>query len=79
MPTQVSQIYPPCAEHLKKWQQKAYPGEHSKTLPQREQWMCLVDLVHHMWSTGDTSQELGWTVMVLIPKGTTNTIGICLL
>ena len=32
-----------------------------------------------MWLTGDIPQELGWTVMVLIPKGTTDTRGIGLL
>ena len=35
--------------------------------------MYLVDIVHHMWSTGEIPQELGWTVLVLIPKGTTDT------
>ena len=29
-----------------------------------------------MWSTGDTPQELVWTALVLIPKGTTNKRGI---
>ena len=41
--------------------------------------MCLVDLAQHMWCTGDIPQELGWTVLVLIPKGTTDTRGIGLL
>ena len=41
--------------------------------------MCLVDLVHHMWCTGEILQELGWTFLVLIPKGTTDTRGISLL
>ena len=34
--------------------------------------MCLVDIVHHMWRMGGIPQELGWTILVLIPKGTTN-------
>ena len=41
--------------------------------------MCLVDIVQHMWCTGDTLQELGWTFLVIIPKGTTDTQGIGLL
>ena len=41
--------------------------------------MCLVDIVQHMWHTGEIPQELGWTFMVLIPKGATNTRGIGLL
>ena len=41
--------------------------------------MYLVDTVHQMWSTGDTRHELGWTVLVLIPKGNTDIRGIGLL
>ena len=41
--------------------------------------MCLLDLVHHMWRKGEIPQELGWTVLVLIPKGNTDTRGIRLL
>ena len=32
-----------------------------------------------MWPTGEITQELGCTVLVLIPKGTTNEWGIGLL
>ena len=42
-------------------------------------WICLVDIVHYMWRTVEIPQELGWTVLVLIPKGTTNTRDIGLL
>ena len=41
--------------------------------------MCLVDIVQHMWRTGEILQELGWTVLVLIPKWTIDTRGIGLL
>ena len=44
-----------------------------------EHWMCLVDIVQHIWSTGEIPHDLGWTILVLIPKGTTNTRGIELL
>ena len=65
-----------CAEHFKKWRREAYPGERLKTPPWRERWLYLVDIVHHMWRTGYTPKELGWTVLVLILKGTTKTRGI---
>ena len=32
-----------------------------------------------MWRTGDIPQDLGWEILVLIPKGTTDTRGIGLL
>ena len=41
--------------------------------------MCLVDLVQHMWRTGEIPQELVWMVLILIPKGTTDTRDIGLL
>ena len=67
------------AEHFKQWQWKAYPGGQSKTPLRRERWVCLVDLVHRMWCTGVIPQDLGWTILILIPKVTTNTRGIFLL
>ena len=41
--------------------------------------MCLVEIVQHMWRTGEILQELGWTVLDLITKGTTYTRRIGLL
>ena len=41
--------------------------------------MCLIDIVQNMWHTGDIPQELGWTLLVLITKGTTDTQGIGML
>ena len=41
--------------------------------------MYLVDLLQHMWRTYDINQELGWRILVLIPKGTNDTRGISLL
>ena len=35
--------------------------------------MCLLDIVEHMWRMGEIHQEFGWTILVLIPKGTTDT------
>ena len=68
-----------CAEHFKQWRREAYPVEQSNNTPRMECWLYLVDIVHHMWRTGDIPQELGWTVLELIPKGTTGTQGIILI
>ena len=67
------------AEHLKKCLSKAYPGESFKTPPRTERWMCLTRIVQHMWRIAEIPQELGWTVLVLIPKGSTDTWVIGLL
>ena len=64
-------------EHFKQWLRVAYPGENSKK--RTERWMCLVDIIQHMWQTGEIPQDLGWNVLVLIPKWTTYTWGIGLL
>ena len=33
--------------------------------------MRLVNIVQHMWLTGEIPQELGWIILFLIPKGST--------
>ena len=66
-------------EHFKQWIWEAYSGGTRRPPPWIERWMCLVEIVQHMWLTGDIPQELGWTVLVLVPKGTTDTRGIGLL
>ena len=68
-----------CAEHFKQWRRETYPWEKSNTPPWRERWMCLVNIVNHMCCTGEIPQDLGWTVMVIIKKGSTGTRGIALL
>ena len=68
-----------CTEHFKQWLQEACLRENSKTPPQTERWMCLLDIVQHMWHTGDITRWLGWTILVLIPKGTKDTRCIGLL
>ena len=47
--------------------------------PRMERWLCLVDIVHNMWHTGDIPQDLGLNILLLIPKGTINTRVIGLL
>ena len=41
--------------------------------------MQLVEVVQYMWSTGEIPLELGWNILVLIPKGNTDNQGIGLL
>ena len=41
--------------------------------------MFLVDIVHNMWGKGGIPQEMGCTVLVLMTKVTTDTLGIGLL
>ena len=68
-----------CAEHFKQWRREAYLGGQSKTPPQGELWMCLVEILQRIWRTGEIPQELGWTILILIPKETTDTWGVGLL
>ena len=62
-----------CVDHFKQWIQEAYSGDNLKTPPSTAQWMCLIDILQHMWRMGEIHQELGWTLLVLIPKGSTYT------
>ena len=41
-----------------------------------ERWLYLVDIANHICRTGEIPQGLGLTVLVLIPKTTTDTRGI---
>ena len=54
------------------WVEIEYP-------PWTNLWMCMVEIFQHMWKTGEIPQELGWTFLILITKGTTDTRGIGLL
>ena len=67
------------AEHFKNWCKEAYPGEQSNTPPRMEHWQFLVDILKNMWRMGEIPQELGCSVLVLIPKDATNTRSIGLL
>ena len=44
-----------------------------------ERWMFLIDISQHMWHKGGIPQDFVWTVLLLIPKVTTNTRGIGLI
>ena len=67
------------AEQFQQWLWETTPRENSKTPLRTERWMCLVDIVQHMWRTGEIPQELGWNILVLIPKAPTDNWGIGLL
>ena len=54
--------------HFKEWYHEAYPTNED-TEPDRTRWDLLVNLVTHMWNTGEIPTELTWTILVLIPKG----------
>jgi len=47
--------------------------------PQRQPWDTLVQLMQHMWSTGQLSTELTWSIQVLSPKPNGGARGIGLL
>ena len=34
-------------------------------------WVCLADIVQHMWRMGEIPHELRWTALVLINKCST--------
>jgi hypothetical protein len=62
-------------KHFKEWYYQAYPT--TKTAPDRTRWELLLQMVHHIWNTGEIPTELTWTILVLIPKGDgTQTRGI---
>ena len=47
------------AEQFKQWRREEYPREQLNTpSPRMERWICMVDIVQHMWITGDIPQEL---------------------
>ena len=66
------------ANHLKDWMQKALDPEEGKE-PVRQPWDTLVQLVQHMWATGELPTELTWSIQVLLPKPNGGTRGIGLL
>ena len=71
--------HPPTCVAFKTMDAGGVPREDSKTPQQTKRRMCLVEIVQRMWLTGEIPKELGWTVLVLTPKGTTHTWGIGLL
>ena len=38
-----------------------------------EKWIKLMELVHFIWKNSTIPIELGWTILILISKGNTDT------
>ena len=65
-------------EKFKQWPWEAYPAEGTSTPPRPDQCHNLVDITQFVWNNGEISEDLGWTILVLIPKGNSDTRGISL-
>ena len=50
------------------------PGEGGNPPPLKpEKWIKLMELVHFIWKNSTIPIELGWTILILISKGNTDT------
>ncbi len=72
------------AEHIKDWVKLAFPeeyyqGQGEPPPPQPEPFDALVELIQHMWRTGELPQELTWQCLACLPKPCGGTRGIGLL
>ena len=47
--------------------------------PRTERWQKLVEITQLMFQHGEIPRAMGWMVLVLIPKGNTDTRGVGLL
>jgi hypothetical protein len=61
------------AEHLKEWLRGIKSEEDPETEPNNvgvgDQWRALAQLVQAIWDEGKIPLQLGWVLIVLIPKG----------
>ena len=62
-------------DHLKDWMQAAYREENHDPL----RWNLLVELVQHVFVTGEISTQMTWAIVVLLPKSDGGVRGIGLL
>ncbi len=71
------------AEHMKEWLQGIRREEDPKTAIGNQgagdAWRLLMRLVAAVWETGTIPPQLGWIIVVLIPKGGDDYRGIRLL
>ena len=70
------------AEHIKEWLQGVCKEENPKLTGFEgagDPWRLLMRLVTAVWETGTIPQQLGWIIVVLIPKGGGDYRGIGLL
>ena len=62
-------------EHLQQWIRNAHEA-YIYTVPLNlTRWIKLVEIIQFMWYIGSIPTELGWAVLVLVPKGNTYTWG----
>jgi exonuclease III len=64
------------AEHLKTWRAEAFPREGEGN---RQHWDPFVDLVQHVYSTGEIPEAMAYAVCVLLPKADGGVRGLGLL
>ena len=67
------------AEHLQQCIREEYPSETSTAPLKPNRKIKLVEIIQFMWETRFIPTELGWNVLVLIPKVNADTRGIGLL
>ena len=63
-------------EHLQQWLKEANPEKISIVPPNPTWCIKLLEIIQSMWETGSIPAELGWTLLVLIPKVNADTEGI---
>ena len=63
------------AEHVKAWLKLAQQEEN----PDTHHWDTLVELVQHVWQTGEMPTCLTWSTVVMLPKASGGFRGIGLL
>ena len=60
------------AEHFKEWYEAARPepkpGEPDAPVPRPEKWNRLVELIQHMFRTGEVPTKCAWSFLAVIPK-----------
>ena len=71
------------AEHMKEWlkgmRQEEDPTQSIGNKRAGDAWCLLMQLVDTIWETGTIPLQLGWIIVVLIPKGGGDYQGIGLL
>ena len=67
------------AEHFKQWLREVYLDKVTSNPTRPEQWKNTLYITQLVWQYGETLREIVWTILVLTPKGNTDTRGIGLL